>query len=354
MNEFPQFHPGEPALGQLSSVRLNKISLGQKGNQIQPGTGYRVNQTSGGTTVSTVRKRIPSQQFDPLWTTMTFVDPDYQIVMQDGKVIARDNLVGDCVTTWDIDNLPTKDSPMTVADGDKVWCKVDEDDSGIVTAAKIESGSDWPESLAPVLKGGDNTSGTPGYRYYEIAEFIKEDGVLVRHQYLTGHIDHFPPTLIDNLYTSGDEIGSVLKLWNPDLGRWELRQIATPYGIKLTQSDDLIKLDFDAKNTGGADGCKVLDLPDPLAEGQAKFRQIRELNSGEAGDEGIDTQIHVTVEDGQDSPGGAADTIRVRGNTIKGSLSFFDDFLGIEVGRITWQDGLIITAGDQVININTF
>jgi len=57
MNQFPKFEPNDPARFQLTSTRLNMVSLGQKSNQIQPGVGYRVTQTPGGTMVSAIRKR---------------------------------------------------------------------------------------------------------------------------------------------------------------------------------------------------------------------------------------------------------------------------------------------------------
>ena len=62
MNEFPKFHPNQPALEQLSATKLNLVSGGQKSNQIQPGVGYRVSQTPGGTTVSRVRQRQSAYQ----------------------------------------------------------------------------------------------------------------------------------------------------------------------------------------------------------------------------------------------------------------------------------------------------
>lgn len=65
MNEFPKFHPNQPALTQLSSAKLNLVSLGQKANQIQPGVGYRVTQTPGGTTVSPILSLIRSRTRTP-------------------------------------------------------------------------------------------------------------------------------------------------------------------------------------------------------------------------------------------------------------------------------------------------
>jgi len=57
MNQFPHFEPHGLVAHQLTSSRLNLVSLGQKSNQIQPGLGYRVSQTPGGTTISVVRRR---------------------------------------------------------------------------------------------------------------------------------------------------------------------------------------------------------------------------------------------------------------------------------------------------------
>ena len=60
MNHFPKFEPNDPAQTQLTSSRLNMVSLGQKSNQVQPGVGYRVTQTAGGTTVSPIKRRRAS------------------------------------------------------------------------------------------------------------------------------------------------------------------------------------------------------------------------------------------------------------------------------------------------------
>lgn len=61
MNQFPTFNPNNPALSQLSANRMNLISKGQKANQIQPGQGYRLTQTSGGTTLSVIKRRKGTQ-----------------------------------------------------------------------------------------------------------------------------------------------------------------------------------------------------------------------------------------------------------------------------------------------------
>jgi hypothetical protein len=70
MNHFPSFNPNEPALHQLSATKLNSVSQGQKSNQIQPGVGYRVTQTPGGTTVSVIKRRARAATSDPLKLTI--------------------------------------------------------------------------------------------------------------------------------------------------------------------------------------------------------------------------------------------------------------------------------------------
>jgi len=59
MNNFPTFNPNEPLLNQISSNKLNQVSGGQKSNQLQSGVGYRLTQTSGGTSVNIIKRRTP-------------------------------------------------------------------------------------------------------------------------------------------------------------------------------------------------------------------------------------------------------------------------------------------------------
>ena len=143
--------------------------------------------------------------FPPFWVYLQIQDNvTWSVFMEPGYVVARDNKTGDAVTEWEPTSRPTKDSPLTVSDGDKIWVKVTEDGDGIVTAAEIGSGSSWPESLAPVLTGGEGTA-ADGERYYHIAEFNShsvETDLLVKTQFLTGNIDHFQPTLVENLTLS--------------------------------------------------------------------------------------------------------------------------------------------------------
>ena len=60
MNDLPHFQPYSPMETQLSSLRLNKIVLGQTSGEIRPGFGVMSSRTPGGTTLSVKRQRKAS------------------------------------------------------------------------------------------------------------------------------------------------------------------------------------------------------------------------------------------------------------------------------------------------------
>ena len=177
----------------------------------------------------------------PFFTTLIPDGAAWKITMEDGKVVNRILKAGDSVILIDVTGIPTKESPLTVAAGDKVWVKVTEDESGSAIEAEIGTGSSWPESLAPVLLGGDNTSGTQGERYYRIAQFTADGDNLLREQILTGHIDHFQPTLVENLISSASTgQARLMKQWNETEGRWELRYLVAGDGIEIEEDGNTI------------------------------------------------------------------------------------------------------------------
>jgi hypothetical protein len=168
----------------------------------------------------------------------------WKIRMIPGYVIARKNTTGECVALLEPTSLPTTAAPMTVETGDKVWIKVSESVNGIATAALVESGESWPTSLAAVLLGG-NLGGTAGYKYYRIASFVASGEAigdsLVKTQVITGHIDHFQPTLADNLISSASTgEARVMKQWNASEGRWDFRFMQAGTGIDITEDGDSI------------------------------------------------------------------------------------------------------------------
>lgn len=164
-----QFNAGDPISARwANSVTKNFRALISDGN---PSTIYGFGRT------------LP-----PLWANFEQVSStDYELYLTDGKVIARNNNPGDCVTTWDIGSIPTIDTPLTITAATKIMVEVSEDANGVVTAAEFVTDTTWLESLAP--NGVD-----AGYRYYRIAEIIDDPdstGYLKCNQIMTGHIDHF-------------------------------------------------------------------------------------------------------------------------------------------------------------------
>lgn len=240
MNEFPKFHPNEPALIQLSSVRLNKISLGQKSNQVQPGVGYRTFQTAGGTTVSSVKKRTQAPILPPLWVTTYGDGTTSKIYAEPAYVVPRHNDSGSFSVPILITAIPSIEYPLVVTVGDKVYVKITINVNGKVTAAAFEKGTSWPNDLPPVLVGG-NLGGASGHRYYRVAEFAGTVESLTKTQILTGHIDHFQPTLVDNLISSPSTgEARVLKEWNSAQGRWDLRYLVAGDGIEIEEIGNTI------------------------------------------------------------------------------------------------------------------
>lgn len=343
---FPIVQTVRDIINYLRSSRIVSIN-GIKGTSSTNGTTFQIPVGE--------KNKLSRDSQPPFFVNIYKTGTDWKAFMVAGEVIARSNKTGSALTNFTPTSIPTKATPITITAATKIWCKVSESASGIATAAEIGYGTSWLSSLAPLPPGGDNASGTAGYRYYKIAQFSEVGDELEKEQLLTGHIDHYQLTLAENTTTSPSTgEARVLKVWNSAEGRWDFRYIESNYGILATEDTNKITVDFNAENLGGYDGCKVLDLPsDPLPQGKAKFRQIRQLNSTEEGDEEITAQINVSIEDGQNSAPGAGDTIRVRGNGVNGSIRIYNAIGGDELLILDWQDGLITTYGDTIFNVLT-
>jgi len=180
----------------------------------------------------------------PLWGTLTEESSTLKLYMELGYVFARKNATGDAITEITITDLPEPDDLLTVAVDDKVSVKITIGATGLATAAEIHKATSWPESLAPVLAGGDNSSGTAGYHYVRVLEIIDNPdnpGTPTIKQHLTGHIDYFQPTLSDNTISSpsGGQ-ARVLSDWNAASGRWDFRYIEAGSGVGVAESGDAI------------------------------------------------------------------------------------------------------------------
>ena len=182
----------------------------------------------------------------PFWPTLKGGELD----MVDGYVILRLSYSSDDVVTILPSDIP---NGLSVASGDKITCRIQEDNTGVFTTASIvKTSGAWPVSTAPVLAGGD-TAGTAGDRHIRLCEIVtvgSNDSVTVVN---TGHIDAFQPSRINNTinaaYTAG-EGARFLKDYNA--GVWRIREIEKGLGnLTITEDDQTEvrgnKIDTDLK-----------------------------------------------------------------------------------------------------------
>jgi hypothetical protein len=225
----------------------------------------------------------------------------------------------------------------------------------VVLAEGYEGGTHYVPPVA------DDDEGVPGTYIYELAELLmqgegEEATPYLRPIMMGSNIDHYRERpMMDNTGAGAN----VLKDYDAETDNYRFRSVNGRFGIDHEQSDDQIELDAAIANqgTGAAVWIEYVgfadDPPATPPDEPIKLRTIRGLSSSEGTTEGIDPQIQVTVED---EPGETADpvsqkkTIRIRGNGVTGAL-IFRDCDDNEIGRIDWQDGLIITGGDVIIPV---
>jgi len=206
--------------------------------------GGMIKESRNGMTLSipqNIRPKIVPQLINPFWPTLEGnSELGYFLTMAKGYVICRKKKTGeDAVEVFEPTNLPDE-TPVVV--GDQVSCKLTESAEGVITAAEIVIGT-WADSLAPELKGGDNPTGTPGYRYIRLCEIVQETDTVEVKVWNTGHIDHFSPELHENMDNSG---ARVMKKFFADEMRWKYRTILAGDNITVTENDDDITIDADA------------------------------------------------------------------------------------------------------------
>jgi hypothetical protein len=108
-----------------------------------------------------------------------------------------------------------------------------------VTAAAVEILTSVPDSLAPVLPGGDNPTGTAGYRYYKLCKVITDGGVGATLEiYHTGSIFHRQPILCEN---AASGYGDIYKEFDAATGAHLFRNIVGMSGVTVsTMGDEVI------------------------------------------------------------------------------------------------------------------
>lgn len=208
------------------------------------------------------------------------------------------------------------------------------------------------ESTHYVPPVADDDEGVPGVYYYQLAKLESTATGTKLTPIMSGsHIDHYRERpMMDNV---GSGEAKSLKDYDAATDTYRFRSIKGKFGTIARENADDIDIDVDPLNVGT--GAAVWMEPDgntpPFDDEAIKFRTLRGLSSGEATAEGISPQIQVTVEDepGETaSPASQKKTIRIRGNGINGAL-IFKDCSDNELGRIEWEDGLVITSGDVTI-----
>ena len=185
-----------------------------------------------------------------LFPRLEFDDSNNRVLlMRYGHVIAR-KMVGDAVAYIAITGLPTtRGSAIPVIVGNKVYCEITEDASGVATSALIDVDVSWPASVAPQLIGGGVPVGAVGTRIVRLCEVVA-DGDNVKLNILhTGHIDQFQPSLLDNTYGSGGS-ARVLQKFDPATGKWMLRRILAGTGVTVTENADSVEIDATALASG--------------------------------------------------------------------------------------------------------
>jgi len=258
--------PEYPKNGGSVEKTVREIIDYVKATAITSATGALLKQSRRGTTLAVPKIQVmpvSQQKLVPFWPTLRWTEAGgYTLDMVDGNVILRLNSYGiDAVKTIQPTNIP---DGLAVVDGDKITCRIQEDDEGkFTTATIIKTSGAWPSSTAPELVGGDNTTGVGGSRHIRLCEVLTIDGQVQLDVESTGHVDHFQPSLIDNTvnsaYTSGDG-GRVLKEFEPNTGTWKLREIVAGSGVTITETADIITLEAD-----GGGSITVKDEGVPLA-----------------------------------------------------------------------------------------
>jgi len=185
----------------------------------------------------------------PFWPILSGNDDDgYKLRMIKGWVCARHlKHAVNSVVTIEVTDIPGDPDPdldrLTVATGDKVYCKVTENVYGEATAAAIESGASWPTSDAPELIGGTDQTGANGTRYIRLCEIVTVDDIVKAKVLHTGHIDHFAPVLVENMTLSpGTGEARVYKKWDAANGTHDFRYLVAGNGTTVTEGTNTITI----------------------------------------------------------------------------------------------------------------
>ena len=178
----------------------------------------------------------------PFYATLS-VAPN--ITMQQGYVFPKKPVsVADALLPITVNMAAANDVAVVV--GDKFWCRVEEDETGVVTSATVGKGVAWPvDSVGPELIGGDKaiTEGVDGSNVYRLCEVIANGDLTEVKHWLTGNITHKTPELVNNVTNAAYGAGAggrVLKVFDDTTGTWHLRELVAGTGVTVTEGADAI------------------------------------------------------------------------------------------------------------------
>lgn len=232
---------------------------------------------------------------------------------------------------------------LAIGAGEAVYAKVNRDVMGFIIP---------PVELVADVQGKDsdhyqpqdpNDSGHESqFDFIRILYLDVDNGATIIKNFRESDIDLTP-----FLWTGENDGGfaRVFKEHKEIEGVYKFRTIRGCWGASAAEDGDIIKVEVEAENIGddgglsAGTGATILvektdeDPAADLCEEKLKFKTLRQ------GSAATRQQIEIVNED---------DVARIQGNGIDGAMIFrnCDD---IEIGRMEWQDGLMLTAGDQTI-----
>jgi hypothetical protein len=238
--------PEYPQKGRSVEQTVHEIIDYLRATTVTSFVGGFMKQSRKGTTLSVnipPRPKIQPPTMSPFYPTLEGNANDgYLLTMLQGYVILRKNRGEDAVDHIIPSGLPDK---LPVEIGDKFTLQINENEYGEFESAEIvQTASDWPVSIAPKLGEGDEEEeeeeSEPAVRHIRLCEIIQETDFPEVRIWSTGHVDHFAPSIIKNIDTSG---ARVLKEYEE--GEWRLRTITAGEGVEVTEEEDSIEIKID-------------------------------------------------------------------------------------------------------------
>ena len=326
---------------------------------IGPGPGYRRSRSMAGTTLAIDRGRgfwMPEGDYAPFAIREIRREVNNWIVrMEPGRVIWLDSGAGasggngarvwvpeieETAVAMDVLGEDGLLAEITLPVSGYLYCQIRRTAEGLVDAApKVVAKAAEETVSAHYQPPSPGDSGLEEVfqmrRLCQIEEDV--DGNAVVRYFQKSDIE-----LCQNLQT-GENVGlgaDVFKEWDETSQRLVFYRVRGCYGIASANETDDVELEFEGENVGTgepnykASVYKEKELADDCAS-KAKFRTLAQ------GYDADRKQIEIVETD---------ESIRIQGNGINGTL-VFHDCSAAEVGRVEWEDGLVTTAGDQIMTL---